>query len=215
MLRPRAWTDAIRMARALRNYPTYCPPFLGVPSALSREEGQANYEYFLRTKEERLSELQAFLLRFAIRASCDDAGLRSVDQWLHQYGGHLAPKSTLHTYLAFANLIPRWEGEFKGLNVVWDIGIFAGEVCRRLEPSCDWYLCEGIGRMRKEDPANLRPCLRIPARPGYWDIFTTMLSIGLAKRELIVIGRQPCESFLDYAPDALAKRIQFRLVPSN
>lgn len=210
MLRPRAWFDSRRIRAGLGGYPVYSPPHPGDSSELSLEEGEENYAYFLRSKDSRVAHLRTFLASFDARLSIDDAGLRNLDAWIHRYSGHLIDRDRFASWLAFQTFIPSWTVSYAGLNVLWDLGIAAGEFIIRLNPKCSWFLNDGRGRgSPRASPDYLRPCLLIERPPGYCDMFATILQIAEAKQEIMRIGRAP-GPVMDYVPNALEKRVRFR-----
>jgi len=77
----------MQIRHALRVYPTYSPPHPGEPGGLSLREGKANYEYFAESKQARLVNLRAWLSSFNVELVFTEAGLCSVDGWIHRYGG--------------------------------------------------------------------------------------------------------------------------------
>jgi hypothetical protein len=210
LLRPSAWLDARRVRVALRGYPVYSPPYRGDSSELSLEHGQANYAYFLRNKDSRLAGLRTFLASFDVRFSVDDVGLRSVDAWLHRYCGHLIGLNRFASYQAFQTFVPSWTGSYSGLNVLWDLGIAAGEFVIKLNPACSWFLNDGPTHGSPPGSIDyLRPCLLIEHAPKYCDAFGAILLMAQAKQEIMRIGRPP-GPVMDYVPNALENWVRFR-----
>jgi hypothetical protein len=212
MLYPSAWFDRQRVLRALRGYAVYSPPFPGVPGALSREEGLENFEHFMRVKTERLEGFRAFLAGFGADASLSCSGLRSVDAWCHRFAGHLIPKQTVGAGLAFAYFVPSFRGPYLVLNVVLDLGIWAGEMTHQLNPACKWFFHDGWGEKDAyEFPDYYRPCISTQRKPGYWDVFSAVYHLAQTKRRTLQMGQPPFpRNFEDYAPNALESRIAFR-----
>jgi hypothetical protein len=212
MLNPKFWLDRIRVARALRGYAVYSPPFPGVPYALGLEEGLKNFDHFMRVKTERLARFREFLAGFGADASLSSSGLRSVDAWCDRFAGHLIPKRTVGALDAFAYFVPSLQGPYVGLNVVFDLGIYAGEMTHQLNPACKWFFHDGWGdKDAYEFPYYYRQCISTQRKPGFWDVFSAVSHLARQKRRTLQFGQPPFpRNFEDYAPNALEARIAFR-----
>jgi hypothetical protein len=209
MLRPSTWLDSWRIGQLLRNYSTYSPPHSGDPRNLTLEQGKTNYEYFLRKKSQRFDNLRALFIPFNASLTLDDGGLRTIDAWVHRFCGHLIDQDRLASSISFRTWNPPWASQHAGLNVLWDLGIYAGEFVIHLNSNCSWYLNDGGShRSAREWTDYLRPSLRIERRQGSWDVFETIFQIAEAKQRLMLLG-QSIRTDIDHAPDALEKRIRF------
>ena len=144
----------------LMEYPVYEPPHAQCPNYLRRhtdqtEEAYSRYihEYIARSEENflffmeqrlaRLSALQAFLGRLDVSASLDDAGLASVSTWFPDNGYALADFRDQTVCQAFYQMKAPWIKELRGLNVLFDLGIFFGEVLIRRQSYLHWKFVHG------------------------------------------------------------------------
>jgi hypothetical protein len=190
MLRPRAWQDSRLIRRLVRDYPVYSPPHEDCGSELSLAQGQVNYDYFLGTKAARLSSLHSFLASFDVKPTLDGEGLKSVDAWVHRYAGHLIDRHRTVSYFSFRTFYPAWVNEQAGLNILWDLGTYAGEMIIHLNSNCEWFFNGGKQRVSTpEDPAYFRPCLHIERPPGYHDLFSVSL-IQIAQAKIVRVALQ-------------------------
>jgi hypothetical protein len=135
-----------RMSQALADYPAYqplhrqgpnCPRHL--PDQEAREfaaRGRENFQYFTEQRPERLRALEAFLAKFDLVANLQNEGLAAVSGWLPGNCGALLPDlsrdETMQTFYRY--LVP-WEGSLRGLNAIFDLGIFFGECVIGPEPA--------------------------------------------------------------------------------
>jgi hypothetical protein len=127
-----------RMSEALTGYPAYEPLHRQGPNSprhLHRNEAQAfaargreNFSHFMEQRHARLNALSAFLAKFNVRVDLDDKGLADVSEWLPGNCGALV--ENLRNYetrqLLYRHSSP-WDGHRRGLNVIFDLGIFLGE----------------------------------------------------------------------------------------
>jgi hypothetical protein len=188
MLRLRSWRDAARIRREMCGYPSYRPPFAKEAGQLTIEEGEQNFAYFLAHKYDRLGSLKQLLATFGVSLSFDDAGIREVGAWFHRFGGHLIHPDRYQSAIAYRSFVLEWTGAHRGLNVIWDLGIFAGEFIIRLNPACEWTLDDGDGSQSSPE-SYLRPHLRIARRPGICDVLAIPFETARAKRKLVTLGR--------------------------
>jgi hypothetical protein len=160
-----------RMFKLLHDYPVYEPPHRQGPNCLNQGAGQNADEYHRYIREhvargeenlyrlrqahrhERLAALRAFLSKFDVELYTDDAGLSAVSAWCPGNCGALVANMRDHaTRRAFFQLAP-WTGELRGLNVVFDLGVFLGECLIARNPKLHWkYLGGGSS---SAGPANL------------------------------------------------------------
>lgn len=205
MLYPRAWLDSVRLRRALQDYPPYAPPHRGDCMSLSQQEGEENYAYFLYQKLARLEHFVQLLAKFDVPASLDDAGLQHVNAWVHRYSGHLVTRDTASSHETYVSFSPSWTDANLGLNVVWDLAIYAGEYITSANPAHRWGLDLGDKhRIAREDFGYLRPCVFISWRPVRRNhIFDFAFATARAKRRVMTIG-----ALLIGNPDAPADSFQ-------
>jgi hypothetical protein len=134
-----------QMLDAVADYPVYQPPHRQGPNHPNRlrikgdekyihsfrdflARGRENFEYFLENRETRLAALQAFLAKFDVKMSRDDAGLAAVSAWCPDNCGVLASKFRDNaTRQAFFQMLEPWTGSRRGFNVIFDLGVFLGE----------------------------------------------------------------------------------------
>lgn len=130
------------MAQSLTDYPIYDPPhrqgpnFVREPdSPASRqqsrefvERGRENFAYSLDNRAARLAALRSFLAKFSVDATLDESGLTAVSTWCPGNCGTLAAdlRSISIRQAYFQRVTPRTDAQ-RGLNVIFDLGIFFGE----------------------------------------------------------------------------------------
>jgi hypothetical protein len=169
----------------LRDYPVYLPPsrnsqffysadkqlgglkFLDPKTKWSKSQIKANYDYFLEQKAARLDHLAKYLANFSITLRPTRETLLALDQWLFRYGVHLVPNSRhwllpskggdLIYSLAYYN--PAWTGVYRGLNVINDIAIFAGDYIVSKNKNVHWDAWYGEKRKDYEVEGFGQPCL--------------------------------------------------------
>ena len=178
MIRPRYWTKHLVARRALRGYPLYDVPHKRAERTITKGETQENFEYFINVRLSRLAYFVDWMNEhFATKPSLDGNGLRSVSDWVDQYGGGLIRYSTHVTLDAWAAYEPAWIDEYAGLNLTIDIGIFLGEYLIAKRQQLRWEIDWG----HEFEPASFesiefgKPCLA--GFPGHWTGFP--LSAGL------------------------------------
>jgi hypothetical protein len=151
-----------RMFDLLHDYPVYEPPHRQGPGLPPQGSRQSDDEYHRNIREhvargeenlyrfrqvhrhERLEALRAFLSKFDIEVYTDDAGLSAVSAWCPgNCGALVAYMRDDATRQAFFQLAP-WTGELRGLNVVFDLGVFMGECVIARNPKLHWKYV-GIG----------------------------------------------------------------------
>ena len=130
---------------ALADYPLYEPPYRdGFPDP-SREGGEANFKHLLDIRTERLSALASLLDRFGVRLSLDDTGLKAVSSWIAEYGGLLIDNfRDERTMEIFYHLSEPWTGRCRGLNVIFDLGIFLAEAMIARKTKMRWARLGGF-----------------------------------------------------------------------
>ncbi len=145
------------MSELLAEYPVYEPPYRqgrDFPRRtrnqdedeyfrLGREfaaRGEENFAYFLAQREVRLAALGGFLRKFDVTMGLDDAGLQAVSAWCPgNYGALVARHHEDATRHAFFELAA-WTGRLRGLNVIFDLGIFLGECAIARRPKLRWKI---------------------------------------------------------------------------
>jgi hypothetical protein len=104
-----------------------------------------NFIYFMEQRATRLAALQGFLDKFEISASLDDAGLANVSAWFAD--NSFALVSSLRNEAvrqAFYLMQIPWTEDLRGLNVIFDLGIFLGESLIRKQSRLHWKYIPGI-----------------------------------------------------------------------
>jgi hypothetical protein len=140
----------------IADYPLYQPPYRQGPNFLRRSpnqeeeaylktipeftaRGDENFAYFMEQRASRMASLQSFLAKFGVSASPDDAGLADVSRWFPYNAFALVP--SLRDWAvgqAFFQMKTPWIDELRGLNVIFDLGIFFGEALIRKQPCLHW-----------------------------------------------------------------------------
>jgi len=117
----------LQLMKALVGYPPYAPPeYRPDPNAESMRAASAQYrEYFLASRQARLEGLREFLANFDVSLGLDDAGLMAVSTWLPYWANLLV--SEFKDRDAYKRLEVPWTGRLRGLNVVFDLGIYYAE----------------------------------------------------------------------------------------
>jgi hypothetical protein len=148
------------LSPALSDYPLYQPPHRQGPNFLRRRQNQAEEEYvsyihefvarsdqnvlyFMEQRAARLAALQAFLGKFGVSASLDDAGLASVSAWFPDNGYALANLKGEAVRQTFYQMQTPWDRELRGLNVIFDLGVFLGETLIQKQPRLHWKFTPG------------------------------------------------------------------------
>jgi hypothetical protein len=148
------------LSTPLADYPLYLPPHRQGPNFLRRRHNQTeeeyvsyihefvarseqNFLYFMEQRATRLAALQAFLGTFGVSASPDDAGLASVSAWLRDNGFALANLRDKVVVETFYRMQTPWSERLRGLNVIFDLGVFLGESLIRKQPRLHWKFIPG------------------------------------------------------------------------
>jgi hypothetical protein len=187
----RFWFAERQVLRSLPGYPVYQPPFVGLPSTLSRDQAKENFEHFMGTRAARLENLRAFLHRFNVDLAPADASLRNLDRWLAKFGAFLAVRehgSSFTTYL------PPWDGPRLGQNVIFDLATYLGEAAIFRMPGFHWELYEDVPPgLRQGDAFYQTFVVRGPNPNLRWRIwpFSRIHSVCEALRERSFMWRKP------------------------
>jgi hypothetical protein len=100
--------------------------------------GEENLSHLRARRRERLAALRAFLSKFDVAVDIDDAGVSAVSAWCPgNCGALVANMRDNGTRQAFFQLAP-WIGQLRGLNVVFDLGVFLGECMIDRNPKLYW-----------------------------------------------------------------------------
>jgi hypothetical protein len=148
------------LSPVLADYPLYQPPHPEGPFLRRRQDqteedykrysheyaarSEQNFGYFMEQRSARLLALQAFLDRFGVSASLDDAGLKSVSAWLPDNAYALANLRDAAVRQAFYQMQTPWTGVLRGLNVIFDLSIFFGESLIQKQPRLHWKHIPGV-----------------------------------------------------------------------
>jgi hypothetical protein len=187
MLNPLFLYDEFRIRRSLRKYPAYSPPKPGMPALdLNVLDGEENYKYFIENKGVRINCLAKFLEYFGASISIVDTNIHIVDLWMQRYSGYLLRENSGANYISSRAFHPAWRGDFAGLNVIWDIGIFAGDCAIRINPNCAWFFNDGRRtRDGKDLPDYLFPCIMNNDTGDHIDILGAVFEIVRVKHRAL------------------------------
>jgi hypothetical protein len=133
------------MSEAMADYPLYDPPNRQGATYLRRrpnqsaeehdalfsefiQRGRENLSYLLEQRSTRLAALRDFLAKFGVQAGLDDAGLAAVSGWCPENCGALIAefRDTATLRMLFQMQTP-WTNQWRGFNVVFDLGFYLGE----------------------------------------------------------------------------------------
>lgn len=104
-----------------------------------------NFTYFMEQRVTRLAALAAFLDEFGVVASLDDAGLASVSAWFADNSFALVSSLRDKTSReAFYRMQTPWTEQLRGLNIIFDLGVFLGEALIRKQPRLHWKYLPSI-----------------------------------------------------------------------
>jgi hypothetical protein len=149
-----------RMLDGLADYPIYEPPHHQGPNfrhkapdesmdeyRQSTQEflarGKENFIHLMAGRDERLAALQRFLYKFDVVSGTDEAGLRAVSAWCPGNCGTLVTDlRKTATRQAFFQFAP-WTGQWRGLNVIFDLSIFFGECIITRNQKLYWKYLSG------------------------------------------------------------------------
>ena len=142
LMLPQAWVRQRWLRRALRAYPLYDPPHKVEEYLLSRGEAQENFDYFMRTREQRLDFFLVWLRRyFRVTIAFDAKGVRALNRWGNKYAGLLQQKDAEgDPDGSFFDYSPPWTEDNAGCNVLFDMGTTLGEIVIANLPKLHWAL---------------------------------------------------------------------------
>ena len=129
-----------RLEQALKNYPFYDRPHKYRQKSFV--QAQENFDYFMNVRAERLAYFQAWMRHlFNIDASLDASGASAISKWV-DYNGELILLNSDEDEIFFPFYSKAWTPENPGYSVIFDLGIYIGEmiVAKRL-PS-KWALMQ-------------------------------------------------------------------------
>jgi len=153
-LQPSAWLRSRRLGRILsQGYPVYNPPNLQWEKKLPKEKVQENFDYFMNVRLSRVNFLNKwFYENFDLDVSLSKDGVDRLTKWYDDYAGVVfAAKHTKSFYWdnCYRDYDPAWEGPYVGINLLFDIGIWAGEYIIAKAPSLYWAPNSGDRRERQ------------------------------------------------------------------
>lgn len=149
------------MARALVDYPVYEPPHRQGPAYLRRlpnqseekhsillrefaERGRENFSNLMEHRDARMTALRTFLAKFDVQMGFDDAGLAAVSAWCPgNCGALVASLREDATRQVFFSMRQPWTEQWRGLNVIFDLGLFLGECLIVRSPRLHWIYLPG------------------------------------------------------------------------
>ncbi|HXY57739.1 MAG TPA: hypothetical protein VEH76_04080 [Methylocystis sp.] len=127
-----------RVDQALAGYPFYDRPNKKRPKSLSQV--QENFAYFQCVREERLRHFQDWLRQsFNVDATLDASGASAVSGWADRDGGAILGEDDQNEYF-FPFFSKSWTPEHPGYSVIFDLGIYVGEMIVAKRPGCRWAL---------------------------------------------------------------------------
>jgi hypothetical protein len=166
--------DRRRVWKTLPDYPVYSPPIsygrgwnFGLGGKIpSRKQIKENYEYFLRHKADRLKYLADYLVPFSVELRLEADALPALGRWLYRYGRHLHPGGA-EVISARNYYDPAWVGEYRGLNVMNDFAIFAGDYIVTKNKNARWDAWYGDGKRYSYEMMGFgQPCIFGLKHPG-------------------------------------------------
>jgi hypothetical protein len=162
--------DRRKVWRSLRDYPVYAPPFTygkDWKTAPSRAQIEQNYKYFREEKAGRLRYLAGYLASYSVELRLKPDALPALGRWLYRYGGYLDPGGG-DVILALSRYQPAWVDKFRGLNVMNDIAIFAGDYIVSKNKNTRWDAWYGNGSKRAYEMIGFgQPCILGSHDAGY------------------------------------------------
>jgi hypothetical protein len=136
---PGAWKRAARVRRALADYPLFSPPHLQNSAFLDFQSAKENERYFFDHRTERMQALSQFMRTFGVEMAVDGPGLTAASAWIAGHAGLLVPNlNSRGVRQAFYRFARPWTGRRRGLNAVFDLGLFFGECIIAKNPKCYW-----------------------------------------------------------------------------
>jgi hypothetical protein len=142
------------LSPGLQDYPLYQPPHSLGPLLRRRADqtdqdfqrysddystrSKQNFAYFIEQRAARLGALKTFLAGFGVSADLDDAGLASVSAWLADNSFALADVRKPDVRGPFYQMRIPWTGDLRGLNVIFDLGVFLGELLIQKQRRLHW-----------------------------------------------------------------------------
>jgi hypothetical protein len=161
------FVDRWKVQRSLRDYPLYAQPFARSTPVLSRQEMDSNYQHFEAQKAARLEHLASYLAGFSVQLVLVPEAIPPLARWIDRYGGHLVPAAAATRITAPPEVSsslccgePGWVGDHRGLNVINDIAIFAGEYIISRQKGGHWAMWYGDGEKRDRDTGVFgHPCI--------------------------------------------------------
>jgi hypothetical protein len=131
--------DRDKVLAALANYPVYAPP---IPRRIyKKSDAYKNFQYFLATRQERQAALGRFFDAFGLSLRFEPQALYDVSAWVHRYGIHLVNvDASVDVNICARDYKPKWTGELKVINVMYDIGTYFGEYICHNNENAKWVL---------------------------------------------------------------------------
>jgi hypothetical protein len=209
--------DRRRILRTLPDYPVYSPPFHDSEAVLAKREIRANYDYFLEQKARRLEYLTNYLRSFSVHLSLSPQALSALDGWYYRYGGHLVPIGG-EAIGAMQDHEPAWDGDYRGINIVHDISIFAGDYIVSRSHNVRWDVNFGDGTRRDYEELGFgQPCLvglrHTGCDNGAYSILHEVYDFCDAARWRLKEGNRMPKSWM-FKPGEFAKRLAYLADPN-
>ncbi|SHL38185.1 hypothetical protein SAMN05444159_5751 [Bradyrhizobium lablabi] len=139
LLRPSAWGRARRLRKALSDYPLFAPPHSKNSAFLDFDSAKENERYFFEHRPERIGALRDLLRAFDVELALEGPGLEAVSAWFPGHAALLVAGLRNKTVRqAFYRWRMPWTGRLRGLNTIFDLGLFFGECIIAKNPRCRW-----------------------------------------------------------------------------
>jgi hypothetical protein len=121
----------------LVGYPLYDPPHKVEERRLSPDKAEANFDYFMSVRQQRLSDFRSWMeSKFGVRLTLDRNGVVALCDWTELYGDLLYEnRNDLDSYFFYTE---PWGGLYAGSNVVFDIATFVGGALIAQCPGLYW-----------------------------------------------------------------------------
>jgi hypothetical protein len=144
ILRPSARQRAKHVREALADYPLLELPHRKNAIDLTPDAARENERFLLDQMPDRMAALGDFLRRFNVEMGTGDAALAAVSAWFPDHAGLLTTKLwTAAARFAFFSFSRPWVGPLRGLNAIFDLGLFFGESMLSANPACNWRVIAG------------------------------------------------------------------------
>lgn len=123
------------------NYPIYDPPHKVEERRLPKEQALQNFQYFMDVRQRRVKDFHDWLATsFSVRASLDQGGIKNMLDWAESYAAILLPLKFQRYNELFYGYSEAWDGEFRSINALFDLGTALGEYIIQERPCLSWSM---------------------------------------------------------------------------